>query len=99
MDLRQQREAVALEPLDQPDLPERLVAVEALREDAPRERAQLLLLARHRQGGGAHVVADVERGIVDPARAALAERDERELLAVARNQMQAFPDPVDELLI
>ncbi len=46
MGLGQQGEAVALQPLHQPHLPERLGAVELLREDARGEPFQLCLPAR-----------------------------------------------------
>ena len=51
------------------------------------------------QRGVAHVVARVEVRVVDPHRAPLAERHVRELLAVARHEMQARLDRVDELLV
>ncbi len=95
--LRQQREAVAVEPVDQPQLPERLVAVERLGEDAAGEIAQLLLVARLRQPGVAQVVAQVEVRVVDPARAALPERDEREALAEPRHEVQAAVDVLEQL--
>ena len=54
-------------------------------------------------GGGQrvvlHVVAGVEVRVVDPHRAALAERDEREPLAVARHEVQARLDVRDELVV
>ena len=84
--LRQHREAVALEALDEPDLPERLVAVELLGEHAAGEVPQLLLGAGGGERGRAHVVAQVQVRVVDPLRAALAERHEGEPLAVARHQ-------------
>ena len=61
------------QPLDQPQLPERLRAVELLGEDPRGEVAQLLLGAGRRQRGLAHVVVEVEVGVVDPDRAALVE--------------------------
>ena len=64
--LRDQREAVALEPLHQPDLPQRLGAVQALGEDPPGQPAQLVLRARRGQRRVAHVVVDVEARVVDP---------------------------------
>ena len=47
--LRDHREAVALEALDDPHLPERPLAVEVLLHDARREALQLLLVAGPRQ--------------------------------------------------
>ena len=99
MALADDREAVSLEPLDQPQLPERLRAVELLGEDPRGEVAQLLLGARSRQGSLADVVIEVEVRVVDPDRAALAEGDEAELLAEARDEVQARLDVVAELFV
>ena len=96
--LADDREAVVGQALDQPQLPERLRAVELLGEDPRREVAQLLVGARRRQRGLAHVVVEVEVRVVDPDRAALVERDEAQLLAEARHQVQARGDVVAELL-
>ena len=85
--------------LDQPQLPERLGAVELLGEDPRRQVAQLLLGARRRQRGLAHVVVEVEVRVVDPDRPALAEGDEAQLLAEARHQVQARGDVVAELVV
>ena len=95
--LADDREAVAVEALDQPQLPERLAAVELLGEDPRRQVAQLLLGARRRQRGLAHVVVEVEVGVVDPDRPALAEGDEAQLLAEAGDEVQARGDVVAEL--
>jgi hypothetical protein len=98
--LREDREALApVEALDHKQLPERLVAIERLREHPPREPLELLLVARLRQRREPDVVADVEVRVVDPARPALAERDERQPLAVARNLVELRADRVDELLL
>src|SRR5436190_2566369 len=71
MGLGQDGEAATLEPLDQPQLPERLVPVERLGEDTPRERLELVLGAGGGEGRRAHVVAQVEVRVVDPLRPAL----------------------------
>ena len=97
--LADDREAVALEALDQPQLPERLRAVELLGEDPRGEVAQLLLGAGGGEGGLADVVVEVEVGVVDPDRAALAEGDEAELLAEAGDEVQARLDVVAELFV
>ncbi len=97
--LADDREAVAVEALDQPQLPERLAAVELLGEDPRRQVAQLLLGAGRRQRGLAHVVVEVEVGVVDPDRAALVEGDEAQLLAEARDEVQARGDVVAELRV
>ena len=97
--LGQHRPAAALEPLDQPRLPQRLGAVEPLREDAPGELAQLGLAARGGQARVAHVVADVEVGVVDPHRAALLERHLGQPLPVARDEVQARLGLPNQLLV
>jgi hypothetical protein len=97
MGLREHREAVVLEPLDEPDLPERLVAVELLGEDPARQVLELALGARRGERGGAHVVAEVEVRVVDPARPALPQRDEGEPLAVARHERQAPLERLEEV--
>ena len=97
--LADDREAVAVEALDQPQLPERLRAVELLGEDPRGEVAQLLLGARRRQRGLAHVVVEVEVGVVDPDRAALLEGHLAQLLAEAGDEVQARLDVVAELAV
>ncbi len=81
----------ALEALDDPDLPERLRAVELLRDDAGGEALQLPFVAGARQARVPHVVVDVEVLVVDPDEA-IPERDGREALAIARDQVQARGD-------
>ena len=98
MGLGDQREAPVLEPLHEPQLPQRLRAVEPLGVDPGGERAQLLLAAGLRQRGVAQVVLEVEVRVVDPQRPAGLERRERELLAVARDQVQAAADVVGEVV-
>ena len=97
--LGDQREAPALEALDEPRLPQRLGAVQPLRVDARGERAQLLLRARLRQRRVAHVVLEVEVAVVDPDRPAGLKRRERELVPVARYEVQPRPDVVQEVVI
>ena len=97
--LGQEREAVVLETLDDPDLPERLVAVELLREDAAGQVHELALRARGGQRGRADVVAQVQMRVVHPARAPLAERDEGEALAVARDEPEAALDGLQEVVV
>jgi hypothetical protein len=93
------REAVALDAVDEPHLPERLRPVQALGEDTRCERAQLIFTRRRGQGGVPHVIAQVETGIVDPLRPALAERDEPELLPEARHEVEARRDVLAELVV
>ncbi len=97
MDLVDHREAIALQTLDDPRLPERPRAVELLRHDARREVFQLLVATGPRQGGVADVVVETEPTIVDPHRMVL-ERDPFQALPVARNQMQDARDRALESL-
>ena len=97
--LGQQGEAVAGQPLDQPDLPQRPRAVERLGEDAAGKPLELLVAARAGQRRVAHVEADVEVRIVDPDGAPLVERHERQPLAVAGDQMEPGDDLVHEVLV
>ena len=96
--LGDQREAPPRHPLDQPDLPQRLGAVQALGEEPPGEPLERGLVARPRQRGVADVVVGVEVGIVGPHRAPLIERHVRQALAVARHEVQAALHVLDELL-
>ena len=99
MALADHREAAVGHALDQPQLPERLRAVELLREDPRRQVAQLLVGAGRREGGLADVVVEVQVRVVDPDRAALAERHAAQLLAEARHQVEARGDVVAEFLV
>ena len=86
--LRDQREAVVVQALHEPHLPEGLRAVEPLGEDAAGEEPQLVHGARCRERGVAHVVLDVEPRVVDPHRPAHLEPREGQLLPVARHEVQ-----------
>jgi hypothetical protein len=97
--LGDQREAPLFEALDQPHLPQRLGAVQALGEDPRGQQQQLLLGAGVGQRGVADVVLEVEARIVDPQRHAHLDRRKGELLAVARDEVQARSDVVDEVLV
>ena len=99
MGLGDQRERVLADAVDQPQLPQRLGAVERLGEDPPGQVAQLLLAGRRGQRGVAHVVAGVEMRVVDPDRPALHQRREGELLAVARDEVQPLLELGHELVI
>ena len=98
VDLREQGPAVLLEPLDHPDLPERLRAIQVLGEDPGGGRAQLCLGAGRRNSAVAQVVVDVEVRVVDPDRLAHAEGHEADLLAIARGQIQLALHHRSELL-
>jgi len=87
VDLGDGREAVSLDALDDPQLPERLSAVELLRHDPPGQPLELPHVPRHRQRRVAHVVLQVEAGVVDPHRLPEA-RNPGELLAKSRHLVQ-----------
>ena len=93
MDLGDRREAAVREPLDEPDLPERAVAIERLGRDPRRQGLQLPAAAGLGQPRVVHVVGDVEALVVDPDRQAL-DGDEGEALAIARQQVQPRGDVV-----
>ena len=97
--LGDEREAPALDLVDQPHLPQRLRAVESLGEHARRQDPQLLHAARGGQRGVADVVAQVEVRVVDPLGPALAERDHAQLLAEAGHQVKARVDVVAQLVV
>ena len=91
MRLDQEREPILGEPLDHPELPERFPAVELLRHDPRRQRLQLSVVARPRQRGVPHVVAQVEVVVVDPD-GLVEDGDPAEALPVAWNQVQPAGD-------
>jgi hypothetical protein len=68
-----------LESFDDPHLPERLVAIELLRHDAPDQVAQLPVEARSGERRVPEVVPEVEVRIVDPHRPAELKRHESNL--------------------
>ena len=88
MGLGDDGEAIAAQALDEPELPERPVAVEPLREDAAGERLERLLVGGLGQRGVADVVVGVEVRVVDPHGPALVEGNEGEPLAIARDEVQ-----------
>ena len=96
--LGDQREAPAGHALHEPDLPQRLGAVEPLGEEPPGEPLERLLIGRPGQGRVAYVVARVEMRIIGPHRPALIEGNVGQPLAVARHQVQAAEHVVDQLL-
>ena len=96
--LREQGEAAVVQALDEPQLPQRLRAIQALGEHAPGERQQRRFVTGLGQGGVADVVGEVERRVVDPQRPAGLERRDRELLAVAGDEVQARLDVGEELV-
>jgi hypothetical protein len=92
MDLRDDGEPVAaVEALDDPHLPERLRAIELLRDDATGEALQLLVVARPGQARVPDVVVDVEVLVIDPRRMAIDGHVEEDL-AIAWDQMKPRRD-------
>ena len=98
MALADDREPVVGEAGDHPQLPERLRAVEALREGPRGERPQLLLVAGGRQRRVADVIVEVQVRVVDPDRPALVEGDEPQLLAEAGDQVEPRLEVVAEVV-
>jgi hypothetical protein len=98
MGLREHREPARSEALDEPQLPQRLGAVEGLGEDPAGEVEQRPLRAGRRQPGVADVEGEVEARIVDPQRPSGVQRRGRELLPVARDEAQARLDVRQELV-
>jgi hypothetical protein len=97
VDLRDERPAVALEALDEPDLPQRLRHVQALAEHAAGEVAQLLGAARAGDGGVPHVVEDLEVLVVHPQWAAELERYGADPLPVARHLRELAQQQPDDV--
>ena len=93
------REAAALEAFDEVHLPQRTVAVQRPGLDPRAELAQLLVRAWAGKCGTAHVVGDVEVGIVDPDRIGEVTGYETYFLPVARNERDSFLDQVDQPLV
>lgn len=89
--LGEQGEAVALQALDDPHLPERAVAVEGLGEDARGQVLQLGLPTRAGKRRVADVVVEVEVVVVHPGGMS-GERRERQLLPVPGQVVQARRD-------
>jgi hypothetical protein len=92
-------EAIVLQPLHQPQLPQRFGAIEPLREDPAHRRTQLIHGAGCGQSRMPHVVLEVEAGIVDPQRQGDPPRRERQLLPVARHQVEARLHMFEEVCI
>jgi hypothetical protein len=97
MGLRDDREPFSGETLHEPELPERLRAVQLLREHTRRQVAELLLGAGRGERRVANVVLEVERRIVDPALAPEAGRRRGELLPIARHEVQPGADVVQHV--
>ena len=96
--LGDEREPAVGQPLDEPHLPQRLGAVESLRDDARHEGEQLFVTSRRRQRRVSHVVADPEAGVLCPHRPSRPQRHRQQLLAVAGHEVESRGDVRTELL-
>ena len=92
------RKAIPVHSLHDPELPERLLAIELLRHDARGETLQLRLVPRTRQARMPDVVVEAEMIIVDPHWRVF-KGHARESLAIARRSMElrsrVRPNPLD----
>ena len=75
VDLRQQRHAATLEPVDQVQLPQRPAAVQRAGEDAGHDLGQAVVVARRRDRGLADVEVEIEVRVLDPVGQVEAERN------------------------
>ena len=66
MDLTDDGEAIPVESFDDPNFPERAIAIELLRHDSCRELLQLVFAAGFRKARVTNVVVNVEFGVVEP---------------------------------
>ena len=94
MHLGDDRDAVLLEPFDVPQLPQRAGAVERTAGDLGGERRELARSTGRRQRGAAHVVVEVEVGILDPQRVVQVERHGHEAAPERREQVHPLPQQV-----
>jgi len=91
-------EAPAVEAIDQPDLPERLGAIQPLGEQPSGQPLQRRVVAGTGQRRVPDVIPRVVMGVVCPHRPALFQGDVGEPLAVARNQVHARVEMLDQLV-
>src|SRR3954447_1196158 len=92
MDLREDREAIVGEPLDDVRLPQRPRAIEWAPDDAGYEVGELLLVAGGRYGSVAHVKVEIEVGVVDPERVVEPHRHVAHLAAQWLEEVEALVD-------
>jgi hypothetical protein len=88
VDLRQQRDAPALEPVDHVELPQRAAAVERAPEHTLHRLGQLPVVARRGQRGLTDMEVQVEVRVVDPVGEVEPERDLGQPPAQRRQQVQ-----------
>ena len=82
----------AVDPVDEPHLPQRAAAVEQLAHEALGEGEEVAAAASARERREVHVVRDGETLVVGPHRAPSAERHGYHSLAELRDELHARPD-------
>ena len=87
--LGDQRPPAVAQAIDQPVLPERVIAVEPLRHHSGHQRVQLLIPARRRERRLPQVITEIEIWIIYPDRRPKAEWHGAQLPAVDRDLRQA----------
>jgi hypothetical protein len=92
-------EAVVLEPVGQPQLPERLGSVQRRRQVGPDQLVELRVGPGGGQSDVPDVPGDVEVGVIHPHRRPQMEGRNGEPLAQPREQVQAAADVGDEVLV
>ena len=96
--LADERDAIALEPLDDPHLPQGPGAIERLRHDPADQALEHTVVTRPRERRVADMVGEAEAIVVDPDGEAF-PRHVRDTLAEARHEVQPrvnrAPDAVD----
>ena len=90
--LGDERDAVVLEALDDPDLPQRLAALELHARDVAHDVGQLAQRAGRRHADPFDVAVDVEVRVVDPHRVVQPQRHIDDPLAERSHQMHAIGD-------
>ena len=88
--LAERGDVAALEPVDQPDLPQRAGAVERDGDEMAGQLAQLLHACRAGHGDVAQVPVEVEVGVLDPDRVVQAERHLDEAAPERRREVEAL---------
>src|SRR5262249_58856952 len=92
------RDPAALETLDEPELPERVPAVERAAGDVADELGELARAARRRAADAVQGAAAVEVGILDEVRPVEAERHLAQLQREARRLHDALRDRLAQAL-
>ena len=87
------------ESFDDPVLPQRMIAVQALGHHPRHQLGELPVSAGRRQGGPPDVVTKIEVRVVDPDRPSEPERHRVQFLPVARHQRQTPGQESQELLM